>query len=334
MNKVRVAFIGLGWWANMLADATQKSERIDIVSCCSGSEEKRTSFVNKYRCSSTNNYNDILNDKNIDAVIITTPNTMHATQAISAANSGKHIYVEKPMALDTLDCKKMIEAANTNGVVLMVGHNSRRMARYRKAEELIKNGSVGRIILVEASSTGDLGMRLTPEIWRYYRSESPGGPLTSFTVHCTDNMNNLIGSVKKVSSFINKICGPAETDDVAVAVVEFENGALGYVGGSFITPDRNTFQIHGTKGVLYIDEEGGSVSFQKKGEEVLNRFSLPDADAQRISSLQEEMEEFGRCIQTGEIPEVTGEVGLNAVAVIEAIVKSAKTRSIVEVNKQ
>jgi predicted dehydrogenase len=207
------------------------------------------------------------------------------------------------------------------------------MARYRKAKALIDQGRIGEIILAEANSSGDLGMRLTPEKWRWYRSESPGGPLMSFTVHHADNLNYLVGPVKRVTAFISNVCGKAEADDVISAAIQFESGALGYLGGSFLTPTRNFLQIHGTEGVVLVDEEGGAAYYQQKGSNKLERQPLPDADQQRNDSLEEEIDEFASCIQTGNRPEVTGEEGMASFAVIAAILKSAESGAAVEIKE-
>jgi predicted dehydrogenase len=225
----------------------------------------------------------------------------------------------------------MIAAAKDSNVILMVGQNSRRMERYRKAKELIDKGMVGKIVLAEANSSGNLGLRLTPEIWRYYRKESPGGPLTTYTVHQTDNLHYLVGPIKRVTAFTAKLGGPAETEDVAAATVQFECGALGTIGGTFITPDRNYMQVHGTEGVILIDEDGGSVSYQKKGTENMVKYPTEDVDKQRLDSLKEEMNEFATSILENKEPETNGEVGLQAVAVIEAIHQSAESGKIVNI---
>lgn len=147
----------------------------------------------------------------------------------------------------------------------------------------------------------------------------------SFTVHHADNLNHLVGPIRRVTSFISKMGGRAECDDVIAAAVEFESKALGYLGGSFLTPTRNFLQIHGVEGIVLVDEEGGAAYYQKKGTNHLVREQLPDAATQRRDSLAEEMDEFARCIQEGGRPEVAGEEGLAALAVMEAIVKSGES---------
>ena len=328
-DRITLAFIGLGWWANMLADAAAKSKRIKIVACHSHSEVKMQAFVSKHGGVLKKTYEDVLGDSGVDAVVLATPNSFHAPQAILATENKKHVFVEKPMALSVVDCERMIAAAKHQNVILAVGQNARRMARYRKVRELIENGAIGQVVLAEANSSDDLGMRLSPQAWRRSSKESPGGPLTSFTVHHADNFNHLVGPVRRVTALISKVWGKNETDDVISAAIEFENGALGYLGGSFITPERNFLQIHGLEGVVFVDEGGGAY-YRKKGTTELVRVFLSDPDSQRGDSLAEEMDEFASCIQTGYRPEVGGEEGLAAVAVIEAMIRSAELRLPVE----
>jgi predicted dehydrogenase len=319
-----MAFVGLGRWSDMLADGAVRSGRVEIAGGLSRSEEKKAAFSKKYGGAPQKSYEDILVDDSIDAIVLTTPNTLHMPQTIQAAQSGKHIFVEKPMALSVANCKKMIAAANEAGVVLSVGHNTRRMARYRKAEELIRDGAVGEIILAEGNSSKTQGYRLSPDLWRHSREESPGGPLVSFTVHQTDSFNHLVGPVRRISAFIKKLSGPAPPDDVMVATVEFECGALGYLGGTMLTESRNFTQIHGTEGNVLVDEMGGGAYYQKRGSETFEQFSMPDAKTQLVDSLAVEMDEFAKCIQEGKKPEVAGEEGMAAVAVMEAILRSAE----------
>jgi UDP-N-acetylglucosamine 3-dehydrogenase len=332
VDRVRMAFIGIGRWAGYLADAAQRSNRIAIAACHSRSEEKMAAFMGKYGGVAKKTYKDVMMDDGIDAVVLTTPNSFHAPEAIEAFKNGKHVFVEKPMALSVGDCKKIIEAAKEAGLILAVGHKERRTARMRKAKELIDKGSVGQVVLVEASASTDLASRLNPQMWQWYRKETPGGPLCSKTVHYADTFTHLVGPVRRVTAFISKICGKAETDDVMSAAVEFESGVLGYMGGTYITPARECLQINGTEGFTLVDEEGGSVYYQKKGTQKLVRLEgFPDDDTQRRDACFEEIDEFASCIQDGGRPETGGEEGLVAWAVMEAIIKSAKSGLPVEI---
>lgn len=322
-DKVRFAFVGLGRWSNYLAAGALRSKRIEVAGGLSRSEDKKEAFAREYGGRPMGSYEEILGDEKVDAVVLTTPNTLHVSQVIQAARSGKHVFVEKPMALSVADCKKMIAAAKEAGVVLAVGHNTRRMARYRKAAEMVRSGMLGEVILAEGNTSKTQGFRLTPAQWRWSREESPGGPLVSFTVHQADNFNHLVGPIRRISAFTNKLMGPAPPDDVMAATVEFKSGALGYLGGTMLTTTRNFTQLHGTEGNVLVDEMGGRLFYQKKNAEGFENVPMPDTKTQLKDSLAEEMDEFAQCIQEGRKPEVAGEEGMAAVAVIEAIVRSA-----------
>jgi predicted dehydrogenase len=231
--------------------------------------------------------------------------------------------VEKPMALTTADCRDMIAAAKEAGTVLAVGQNTRRAPRYRKAAEFIRAGAIGEVVLAEANQSRPQSYRIEG-LWRNSKEESPGGPLASFTVHQADAMNHLVGPVRRISAFVSKLSGPAVPDDVMTAVLEFESGALGYLGGTMVTPDRNFFQVHGTEGVIYLDVDGGECSLKREDADTFERLPMPDGAEQLAISLAEEMDDFAGAILEGRKPEVAGEEGMAAVAILEAIVRSAE----------
>jgi predicted dehydrogenase len=138
--------------------------------------------------------------------------------------------------------------------------------------------------------------------------------------------------VRRVTAFISKVCGKAETDDVMSAAVEFESGVLGYLGAAYITPVRKSMQINGTEGVIMLDQQGGALYYQEKGtQKLVRQEGLPDDETQKRDVCFEEMDEFACCIQEGGRPETAGEEGLAAWAVMEAIIRSAKSGLPVEI---
>jgi 1,5-anhydro-D-fructose reductase (1,5-anhydro-D-mannitol-forming) len=326
-EKVRMAFVGLGHWSDMLAEAANASDKIAVAACLSRSPNKREAFINKFGGSAKDSFESLIADPEVDAVVLTTPNSVHAEQCIAAAGRGKHIFIEKPMALTVADCQRMIAATDEAGVVLAIGQNKRRMPMFRKVHEMIKAGALGTIILAEANSSSGFGLSATPDKWRWYRNESPGGALTSHTVHHADLFNHLIGVPRRITGFARKVCGAMEADDVVNACLEFSSGALGYLGGSYMSPTRKYVNLFGTEGLIFVDEDAGSLSFKKKGAPDYEAAGTWAPTMQTRSSLQEELDEFAACIQLGTRPEVGGREGMQAVAVIEAIVRSSDSGS-------
>jgi predicted dehydrogenase len=332
-ENVRVAFVGLGWWSDMLADAAKASERITIAASMSRSADKRDAFIKKFGGVAKDTFDGVIGDPAIDAIVLTTPNSMHAMQCLAAAERGKHVFVEKPMALTVADCQRIIAAADKAGVVLATGQNKRRMPMFRKAYDMIKAGAVGKISLIEANSSSETGFKTTPAQWRWFRNESPGGPLTTHTIHHADFFNLLLGVPKRVTGFARKIGGAMGADDVVNACLEFETGALGYLGGSFMSPVRKYVNLFGTEGLIYIDEDAGTLFYKKKGAAALDIVGTWEPKEQQRASLREELGEFAACIQSGARPETGGRQGMEAVAVIEAIVRSSDANRVVSMSE-
>ena len=313
----------------MLADAAIASARITIAACMSRSRDKKDAFVKTYGGVAKDTFEDVIGDPAIDAIVLTTPNSLHAAQCLAAAKRGKHMFIEKPMALTVAECRQMIAAAELAGIVLAVGQNKRRMPMFRKAYELVKAGAVGTISLIEANSSSETGFNTTPAQWRWFRKESPGGPLTTHTVHHADFFNHLIGVPKRVAGFSRKIGGTMEADDVVNACLEFETGALGYLGGSFMSPVRKYVNLFGTDGLIFINEDTGTLHYKKRGAADFDIVGTWEPKQQQRASLQEELDEFAACIQNGTRPETGGREGMRATAVIEAIVRSSDTGTVV-----
>src|SRR3954468_13938668 len=146
-DPVRVAAVGLGRWAKVLADSIQKSERIKLVSCFSRSEQSRAEFSRKYNCRAAASYAELLKDFEVEGIIVTTPNDAHAAPIVEAAAAGKHGYVDKPIAHALGDAIAIERACATAGVLLSVGHSARRLQGNRKIKEIISQNGLGKLVM-------------------------------------------------------------------------------------------------------------------------------------------------------------------------------------------
>jgi len=219
-DTVKVASVGIGWWSNVLADAVKQDDQIEIVTCYTRSAQKRKAFANKYSCDQEASYEDVLKRPDVDAVLLTTPNQVHAEQIVAAAKAGKHVFTDKPMTLTTQDARRVVEACKQYGVILAVGHSRRRSAGVRRMKQLIDQGALGTPIAVEANLSFGMGLTLTKQQWRWNRAESPGGPLMSLGIHHVDNMHYLLGPIARVSSFFGRLATPSPIEDVTSTIFE------------------------------------------------------------------------------------------------------------------
>ena len=109
VEPLRVASLGMGWWSDVLADAINRSGKLKITACYSRSEEKRAVFAAKYGCRAVPSYEAILDDKDIEAVINTTPNGVHLETTRAAADAGKHVFLDKPIANTVSDGRRITQ---------------------------------------------------------------------------------------------------------------------------------------------------------------------------------------------------------------------------------
>ena len=121
-KPINVACLGMGWWSDVLADAMLRSDKFVIRSCYTRSEEKRAAFATKYSCTAAASYEAILADPSIDAIINTTPNNVHLESTRQAAEAGKHVFLDKPIANTLAEGRAITEACEKGGVVLALGY--------------------------------------------------------------------------------------------------------------------------------------------------------------------------------------------------------------------
>jgi predicted dehydrogenase len=254
-KPVGVALVGLGVWSQGLAGAMERSQAYKIVTCFTRTKAKRDAFAADYKCDQESSYEDVLKRKDVEAIVLVTPNNEHGAMTAQAAEHGKHVLVEKPIANKIEDAKLMIEACRKHGVLLGVCHNQRRLAGYRKMKAILDTGELGKLAVIETNFTYGAGYRYTPDMWRWYEEGCPGGPMMTMGVHFGDTAQYLAGPVKSVSAFYSRLVLPVESIDVGAALLKFESGALGYLSSNFITPWVYYCNIYGTDANLYFTVE-------------------------------------------------------------------------------
>jgi predicted dehydrogenase len=339
-DKVGMALIGIGGWGGIIGSAVQRSQKARLVTCYARTPEKRQAFSQKYGCDQEKSFEDVLKRDDVEGLLLVTPNAVHAEHAVLAAQHGKHVFVDKPIANTLADGKKMIEACQKAGVTLLVGHDIRRVSGFRKAKELIDQGAVGKPVMVESNFSGRLGFELTPEKWRWYGDDSgcPAGALMTMGVHHADTLNYYFGPIKKVFAFFNKLYTLAAVEDVTMTTFQFESGALGYIGSSYVSPRTNWIYVYGTDAQLFCNLALPNAPLEEylRIWPVVDKYTVlqligktkdkPETIPFPIGDpILEEIDEFADCIRTGKKPETDGQGALVALALIRAAIDSART---------
>lgn len=325
-EPLRVACIGMGWWSDVLADAITRSSKLKIVACFSRSEQKRAAFAAKYGCHASPSYEAILADANIEAVINTTPNDVHLKTTRSAAEAGKHVFLDKPIANSVSDGRKITESCRKAGVVLALGYQRRRESHFRWIKQQIDAGVFGQLVNAEANISRDRLGQFDRSSWRYTAAGMPGGVMLQIGIHYVDVLNYLLGPIKAVSGKFVRLVLPGDNPDVASLILEHDNGALSTLNASYASASEYyLMNIYGKTATAYYDMNHG-LSLLKRGEK-----QPVDVPCAKNDTLVEELEEFAVAARSGAQPEVGGDYATTSLAVIRAGILSAREGRRVEV---
>lgn len=243
--------------ANVHADAIRRIDNAELIGVADNSYEFALKFAQKWGVKAFNDYNELLLNKEIDVVCVCTPSCFHAQNAIDALNKGKHVVLEKPMAITVEDTDKIIETCAKTGKLLTVISQLRFSKDIIKIKKLIEDGAFGKITLCE------LNMKYyrSPE----YYSSSPwkgtlkfdgGGALMNQGIHGIDLLEFIMGDIKNVEGKAKTLFHNIEVEDTAVAIVEFSSGALGtIIASSCAYPGFNRqITICGSDGYAILSE--------------------------------------------------------------------------------
>jgi predicted dehydrogenase len=326
VEPVRAAALGMGWWSDVLADAARRSGAIDLVACYTRSDDKRRAFAEKYGCRPVASYDEILRDNSIEAVINTTPNNVHLETTRLAADAGKHVFLDKPIANTVADGGAIAKVCEQAGVVLALGYQRRRESHFRWIKAEIESGRFGRMVQAECNISRDRLGKIDLSSWRYRAEGMPGGCMLQIGIHYVDVLEMLMGPVVRVSARVAQLVLPGDNPDVANMILEHENGALSNLSASYASASEfYMMNVYGKEASAFYDLFSG-LRHLKRGETVARPVATDDND-----TIREEMEEFARCVRSGSKPETDGYWATRNLAVIKAGLRSAREGRAVDV---
>jgi predicted dehydrogenase len=330
---VRAAIVGLGRWGRSLVNAVQsKTDAIEFVAAHTRTRASAEDYCREKKIQLRDRFEDILSDRNIEAVVLATPHSLHAAQVMAATAAGKHIHVEKPLTLDRPSAEQVVAAAKKAGMVLAVGFNRRFHPSVVEIRKRLASGQLGQVMSMVATHTTSTGQFIAADNWRAQPDEAPGGAITAVGVHSIDHMIEFGGPVRDVLVTTGRYI-PGPSDDTTNIMLRFKNGATGLLFCSVATATTLSFTLFGTKGLA---------EFSKPN---LSRFRFvpistaaptgpvtapPDEiiDSEGFDMLNAELVEFGRCIAEKRPYPVKIDEVLHGMSVFDAVVKSAKTQKI------
>jgi predicted dehydrogenase len=300
-----------------VAAALRDSTACDLLAISRARSELAESFAKSVGARRWySGWRELLADREIDGVYVATPVHLHAEHAIAAAEAGKHVLCEKPMAMNVGECDRMIAACQANGVKLGVAYYRHFYPVIERVKQIIASGEIGDAVLVQINAFERFNPPPDhPRSWLMKREQSGGGPMFDFGCHRLEVLINIFGPIRHVTSMTANVVFDREVEDTAAALLQFDDGpcaTLAVTHGA-IEP-RDTFDVFGTAGSIHVAElNRGDARITTTGGERLE--SHPPADNLHRPLI----EDFVEAVSMGREPAVNGGIGRVVAEVEEEI---------------
>ena len=319
-TRLRWGLIGAGDIARKrVAPALRDSPRCELVAVSRARAELAAEFARAFGAPKWHaRWQDLLADPSVDAVYIATPVNLHAEQTIAAAEAGKHVLCEKPMAMSVAECDRMIDACRAHGVALGVAYYRHFYPAVRRVNELLASGELGQPVVAQINaferfnpSPGE------PRYWFVKKAQAGGGPMFDFGCHRIEVLMNLFGSVTEVKGLVANVAFDREVEDTAATLLRFANGACATLTVTHAAREpQDTLDVYGTEGSVHIRQlNAGDVTIRTASGE-RQESHPPDANLHRPL-----IDDFTDAVLHGRQPAVGGVIG-RAVAVVEELIYS------------
>ena len=263
---------------------------------------------------------DLVRSEEVDAVYVATPVDLHATVAIAAAEAGKHVLCEKPMAMNVAECDRMIAAAEANGVLLGVAYYRHLYPVVLRIREILEAGMIGRPVVAQLNAFERFDPPPGhPRAWLLEPGVSGGGPMFDFGCHRLEILLHLLGpAVGAVGTLSNAVFDRA-VEDSGTAVVRFQSGALGMVTVSHGAEEpQDTLDLFGERGSIHVGVLNSGAMTLRRGEE-----HVPENHPPHRNLHFPLVEQFVAAVLGGGRPVVDGAAGREVNRLLEAVLATS-----------
>ncbi|NML38069.1 Gfo/Idh/MocA family oxidoreductase [Chitinophaga sp. G-6-1-13] len=323
---LRVALMGLGGYANRVAEAMQSCTKAKLTGIVSGTPAKIKDWQSKYgipekNCYSYDTFDQIKNNPDIDVVYVTTPNALHHNNVIRAAAAGKHVICEKPMALNAKEGREMIAACKKAGVQLLVGYRMHFEPKTLEVVRMRNNGEFGKIMFFQ----GQCGFRIgDPTQWRLNKALAGGGSLMDIGIYALNGARYMVGAdpvwVTAQETKTDPVKFKEGVDETIQFQLGFSDGAVASCLSTYNMNNLDRFFLNGEKGFAELQPSTGYGPI--RGRTHKGELTQPHKTHQTV-----QMDEMAGILLEGKQPvvPVNGEEALKDLQIIDAIYLAVKT---------
>jgi predicted dehydrogenase len=329
---MKIAFAGTGYINKVHAQAA-RNLGLELIAVVNHKQDSMSEFGQRFGIARQyERVEGLLKSGNVDALVVSTPNYLHAPQTIAALKAGVHVMVEKPMAMNAKEAEQMCEAADQSGATLMVAHCWRFDPDVLWLKE--QSQKLGKII-----RTKGIGVHTHwgPSGWFTQKDFAGGGAMADMGIHALDTARFLLGDPQPVSVYarIGTYYGNFNVDDTGVIIVEWDNGATSYIESGWWQPHADgpeaATQLYGTKGFGELFPTHLELPNREEGK--INRlesgFEFPRKEHCPQSLYDSQLKYFVECVEKKQTPVPGGLEGLVNMKVVDAAYKSSETGKVV-----
>ena len=327
---MRIAFAGTGGINEVHARAAQRLG-VELVAAINHKPESMAEFGREFGIARQyETVEAMLQDGDVDALVVSTPNYLHAPQTITALNAGVHVMVEKPMSMNAQEAEQMCEAAGKSGALLMVAHCWRFHPEVQWLRE--QSAKLGKIIRTKAYS---VHVHWGPSGWFTQKQFAGGGAMADMGVHALDTTRFLLGDPQPISVYakIGTYYMESDVDDTGVIIVEWDNGTISYIETGWWQPHsdgpESGAQLYGIKGFGQVFPTRLEILNEQEQKIDVIETSFPKRDSQ--SMYDDQLKYFVQCIEKNQKPIPGGLEGWTNMKVVDAAYESSKTRKVVHI---
>jgi predicted dehydrogenase len=290
-----------------VAAALRDAQSSELVAVARGRPELAEEFARTFGVPRWyGDWRELVADRDVDAVYIATPVHLHTEQAIAAAEAGKHVLCEKPMAMNVAECDRIIAACRDNGVALSVAYYRHFYPVLQRMKAIMASGVIGDPVLAQVDAFEQFKPSSeSPRAWVLRKAESGGGPMMDFGCHRLEVLLNLFGPVRRITSLVSSAILGREVEDTAIASLQFERGPCATVTVTHAAQEpRDNISIFATAGSLHVNS-------LNTGELIVKGDGSPRTESHPPAANihQPLVEDFVDAVLSDRAPRVGGDIG-------------------------
>lgn len=234
-TSLNIAIAGFGWWGQHIAKRLKDNKRFTIIAIIEP-DNARADDIAAADLAHLPSIDAALSDHSIEAIILTTPNTLHEEQVVQIAAAGRHVFCEKPLGLTGASARRSVAACEKANVVLGIGHERRFEPAMQKIKRMVQDNALGTVMHAEAAFSHDKLIGVKPGDWRTRKETAPAAGMTGMGIHLTDYFIALFGPVRTVQALTAHRVLEWETGDVVTVQLKFKAGMTATLSAILYTP--------------------------------------------------------------------------------------------------